>query len=135
MNHSTLLIVDSSVLVAVLVEEPGHESSWEALKRADRVGVGTPTLVETGMVLERFAPRLGRFLLVRLLDDVEAARIPFSDAHWPVALDAFTRFGKGRHPAALNLGDCLTYAIARVAREPLLSLGGDFAQTDLELVL
>lgn len=60
--------------------------------------------------------------------------LPFDDRHWPVAHDAFVRFGKGRHPAALNLGDCFTYAIARVAGEPLLCLGDDFAQTDLELV-
>jgi ribonuclease VapC len=50
-----------------------------------------------------------------------------------VALDAFSRFGKGRHPAALNFGDCMTYAIAEVARRPLLCVGEDFAQTDLEL--
>lgn len=127
------MIVDSSALVAVLAEEPGYEPTWKALKLADRVSVGTPTLVEAGMVLERFAPRLGRFLLVRLLDDMDAARIPFTDSHWPVALDAFLRFGKGRHPAGLNFGDCLTYAVAKVAHEPLLCLGDDFAQTDLEL--
>lgn len=127
------MILDSSALVAVLVEEPGYEPVWEAMRNADRIGVGTPTLVESGMVLERFAPRLGRFLLVRILDDLEATRIPFAEAHWPVALDAFLLFGKGRHPASLNLGDCMTYAVAKVANEPLLCLGDDFAQTDLAL--
>jgi ribonuclease VapC len=128
------VIVDSSALVAVLVEEPGYERAWEALKAADVIAVGTPTLVETGMVMERLAPRRGRLLMVGLLEDLEAVAIPFSEVHWPVAVDAFLRFGKGRHAAGLNLGDCLTYAVAKVAVEPLLCLGDDFARTDLALV-
>ncbi len=128
------MIVDSSALVAVLVEEPGYERAWEALKAADVIAVGTPTLVETGMVMERLAPRRGRLLMVGLLEDLEAVAIPFSEVHWPVAVDAFLRFGKGRHAAGLNLGDCLTYAVAKVAVEPLLCLGDDFARTDLALV-
>jgi ribonuclease VapC len=60
--------------------------------------------------------------------------ISFGDAHWRSAQVAFTRFGKGRHAAALNFGDCLTYATAFVAGEPLLCIGDDFAQTDLPLV-
>jgi len=59
--------------------------------------------------------------------------IEFGEHHWSVALDAFSRFGKSRHPAALNFGACMTYAIAEVARRPLLCVGEDFAQTDLEL--
>jgi ribonuclease VapC len=128
------VIVDSSALIAVLVQEPGYEPAWKALTGADAIGVGTPTLVETGMVMERLAPRRGRLLLASLLDDLEAIAVTFSDAHWPVAIDAFLRFGKGRHAAALNLGDCLTYAVAKVAAEPLLCIGDDFAQTDLTLV-
>ena len=54
--------------------------------------------------------------------------------HWPVALDAFQRYGKGRHPAALNFGDCLTYAVASHPNRPLLCVGGDFRQTDLDVV-
>jgi ribonuclease VapC len=61
--------------------------------------------------------------------------LSFGDAHWRIAQSAFVRYGKGRHPAALNFGDCLTYATAYVAGEPLLCVGNDFAQTDLELVL
>jgi ribonuclease VapC len=128
------VIVDTSALVAVLVEEPGYADAWEAMKSADAVGVGTPTLVETGMVMERLAPKRGRLLLVSLLDDLEAITVAFSGAHWPVAVDAFLRFGKGRHAAALNLGDCLTYAVAKVAREPLLCVGDEFTHTDLALV-
>jgi ribonuclease VapC len=57
--------------------------------------------------------------------------IPFTEDHWRLAVEAYVRFGKGRHAAALNFGDCLTYAIARLAEQPLLFVGGDFAKTDL----
>jgi ribonuclease VapC len=60
--------------------------------------------------------------------------VPFDEAHASVALDAYSRFGQGRHPAALNFGDCCTYAIASLAGEPLLCIGDDFARTDLLLV-
>jgi ribonuclease VapC len=60
--------------------------------------------------------------------------VPFGEDHWGAAVDAFLCYGKGRHPAGLNVGDCLTYAVARLAGEPLLCLGDDFARTDLELV-
>jgi ribonuclease VapC len=67
-----------------------------------------------------------------LLRAAEAEVIPFSEDHSRVALQAYLRFGKGRHPAALNFGDCLSYATAFVARQPLLFVAGDFSQTDIE---
>jgi ribonuclease VapC len=63
---------------------------------------------------------------------MEVLVIPFGEPHWSAAATAFIRFGKGRHPAALNYGDCMTYATARVAERPLLYVGNDFAQTDIE---
>jgi ribonuclease VapC len=59
--------------------------------------------------------------------------IPFTDAHCGLAMEAWLSYGKGRHPAALNLGDCLTYEIAKYAERPLLCVGDDFSQTDLPL--
>jgi len=127
------LIVDSSALVAVVIEEPEFELVWDKLATAERVGVGAPTLFETAMVLRsRLGPR-GRTLLDAVTGRLGAEVLPFDGRHWPVALDGFTRFGRGRHPAGLNFGDCLAYATASVAGEPLLCLGDDFAQTDLEL--
>jgi ribonuclease VapC len=128
-----LVILDSSALVAVVLREQGHERLRALVEGSPRNGVGTPTLVETGLVLHGRVGAVARTALQRLLDDMEIERIAFADRHWPIALHAFARFGKGRHPAALNLGDCLTYAMARVAGEPLLCVGDDFAQTDLEL--
>ena len=70
-------------------------------------------------------------LLSRLLQEAGLSVIPLTEDHWRVAVEAYTRFGKGRHAAALNFGDCLTYAVARLAERPLLFVGEDFAKTDL----
>ena len=71
--------------------------------------------------------------LTAFLAEVQAVVIPFERDHWAAAADAFRRFGKGRHAAALTFGDCLAYATAKVAGEPLLCKGDDFAKTDLRL--
>ncbi len=59
--------------------------------------------------------------------------VSFDERHWQLSLEAFERYGKGRHPARLNFGDCLSYATAKLAGQPLLCVGNDFAQTDVEL--
>ncbi len=68
-----------------------------------------------------------------VLTVTSAVAIPFGEEHWRVALAAWSRFGKSRHRAGLNFGDCLAYATAKVAGEPLLAVGGDFALTDIRL--
>lgn len=100
---------------------------------ADVVGVGAPTLVETAAVLGTRIPQ-ARPLLDDLLRRLQAQVVPFGADHWEVARTAYERFGKGRHPAGLNLGDCCSYATARVAGRPLLCVGDDFSLTDLPLV-
>jgi ribonuclease VapC len=127
------VIVDTSALVAVTFREPEHQELIGKLAGAPSAGIGTPTLAETGLVL---ASRLGqdsRDLVIRLLSEFGIEEIPFGDQHWREAVDAYLRFGRGRHKARLNFGDCLTYAVARLANEPLLSVGNDFPETDLEL--
>ena len=128
------MIVDSSAVVAVLLRQPGCEILLERLSQDQATGMGAPTLAETGVVLAARLGVQGKTLLARFVQETALTVIPFGDEHWRVTVDAFTRFGKGRHPAGLNLGDCLTYATARLADEPLLCLGDDFAKTDLELV-
>lgn len=129
------MILDSSAVVAVLIQEPGFERVEDELGREAAVGIGAPTLAETGIVMSAKLGVAGRTLLARFLAEADVAVIPFGEEHWSAAVEAFSRFGKGRQPAGLNLGDCLTYATARLADEPLLCLGDDFAQTDLPLVL
>ena len=72
-------------------------------------------------------------LLANFIQETETVVIPFTQAHYSAAHQAWLNYGKGRHPAALNFGDCAAYATALLAREPLLCTGGDFAQTDLWL--
>jgi ribonuclease VapC len=127
------VIVDSSALIALLLREPDHKRLVDALAAAPRVAAGAPTLAETGMVLVARLGVPGKSLLARLAQEAEIDVVSLGSGHWTVAVDAFTKYGKGRHPAALNFGDCLTYAVARVAAEPLLCVGNDFARTDLEL--
>ena len=127
------MIVDTSAVVAVVMQEPGYEAVVEKLTRADRIGIGTPTLTETAIVLSARLGADARGLLARLLSEGTIATVPFVDPHFGVAVDAWLRFGKGRHAAALNFGDCVSYAIAKVAQEPLLCIGDDFPKTDLEL--
>ncbi len=125
------MILDSSVIVALARREPGFEQIARKLVEADLLAIGAPTLVETGIVLEARTNIDARGFLERMLVDFEIATIHFGDAHWREAVAAFRRYGKGRHPAALNFGDCLTYAVAKLAGEPLLYTGHDFEKTDL----
>lgn len=129
------MIVDSSALVAVLLREPGHEPLVACLASEPAPAVGAATLAETGIVLAWRLGVGGRTLLARFVQEANLVVVPLGDEHWGVAVEAFLRFGKGRHPARLNYGDCLTYAVARLADEPLLCIGDDFAQTDLTLAL
>ena len=103
----------------------------EALSQAPVIKVGAATLVETSMVL---ASRLG-FESLGLIDQFLAVFgvvvLDFSPQDWRTAVDAFRRFGKGRHPAKLNFGECLSYAVAQRSGGGLLYTGNDFAQTDL----
>lgn len=125
------MILDSSALISVVRDEQGRDRLVEAIEGASQVGIGTPTLTESSIVLvRRFGPA-GRSILSRFLRDNGVAAVPFDERHWSAAAEAFIRFGKGRHPARLNYGDCMTYATARVADAPLLFVGDDFKKTDL----
>ena len=125
------MIVDSSAIVAIVFREPGFEAVVERLASAESAAAGAPTLAETGIVLSARLKRDARGLLERLLQEFGIQSVPFSEEHWRAAHDAFLRFGKGRHPARLNFGDCLSYATAKLADQPLLFVGGDFAKTDI----
>jgi ribonuclease VapC len=128
------LIVDSSALVAAVLREPDGPAVLARLAEARAAAIGAPTLVETAIVIESRLGAQGRTLLGHALASTGVATLAFDAEHARVAADAFRRYGKGRHPAGLNYGDCMTYATARVAGEPLLALGDDFAATDLDLV-
>lgn len=104
---------------------------------AHRVGtpgrIGAATLLEAGIALSAWLQQDARGRLARLLQESGISVVPITDAHFGVAMEAWLRFGKGRHPAGLNFGDCLAYVTAVVAGEPLLCVGDDFPQTDCVL--
>lgn len=127
------MILDSSAVLAMLFREEGHERFHELMNSAEVVAIGAPTLFETGMVaIGRFDLR-GRALVSQFIEGWEVVVAPFDDRHWQVAAEAFLRYGKGRHPAKLNYGDCMAYATAWLADLPLLCTGDDFPQTDLAI--
>jgi ribonuclease VapC len=97
-------------------------------------GVGAATLAEAGIVLTARMGVEGKRVLALFVMESDLVVIPFGDGHWKAAVDAYRRYGKGRHPASLNFGDCLTYATAKLAGQPLLCTGADFARTDLPTV-
>ena len=128
------MIIDSSAVLAVIGKEPGHERIIHELAASTRTRIGAPTQLETGIVLTaRLGPR-GRTVLARFLQENGIQTVAFGEEYAAVALDAYSRFGKGRRPAGLNFGDCCAYATASIAGEQLLCVGNDFRQTDLPLV-
>lgn len=129
------MIVDSSALLALLFREPGSERIEEALARDEPLGIGAPTYTETAIVLAGALGQESRELLAMLVEDLDLVVLSFSAEHAREAREAFLRYGRGRHSAALNFGDCLTYAVAKLAGQPLLFVGNDFLQTDLDPAL
>ena len=127
------MIVDSSALIAILFGEPGYLDLVDRILEADRAGVGAPTLAETSLVF--IGRRGGRNAqaVQGLIEELGVSVVPFGPAEWPIAAEAFRRFGRGRHPAALNYGDCFSYALSVERGEPLLFRGDDFAKTDVEV--
>ena len=128
-----MIAVDTSALVAIVFGEPDAEALLDALLQSSAV-MSAPTLVEAAVVVEaRQGPDAARDL--ELLVEAAIDRIvAFDAAHARSAVDAWRRFGKGRHPAALNFGDCLSYATAHLAGTPLLFKGDDFSRTDVSAV-
>jgi ribonuclease VapC len=126
------VILDSSPVVSVLLRETGYEDLERKMREADMLAMGAPTLFETKMVIFSARGEPGLVAVSRFRASLDVVTVPFGGRHEEVANEAFIRFGKGHHRAALNYGDCMTYATARVADEPLLFIGNDFAQTDIE---
>lgn len=123
------LVIDTSAAVALL--KPAGGGLIEALDAAGSRLMSAGSLVELGIVLEaRFGP-VGLGIVERFLRDAQIEVIPVDQEQAGAAVGAWRRYGRGRHAAALNLGDCFTYALAEVTGLPVLCTGDDFARTDL----
>jgi ribonuclease VapC len=130
-----VIVIDSSALVAIAFEEP-EQSLFNRIISGSRIKLlSAANLLETSMVIEKRNGEDGRHRLDYFLlrSGIEIAEVDAGQAE--LAREAFRRFGKGRHPANLNFGDCFAYALARRTGYPLLYKGGDFKQTDLTSAL
>lgn len=130
------MIVDTSAILAIALGEPGWEMVASALTSDPNNAMAAPTYVELRAVATRRLDTAGVRLVDRLLKEAEISVVPFDAAHAEVAARAYADFGKGSgHPAALNLGDTFSYALAIVEDQPLLFVGNDFSLTDVRRAL
>ena len=126
------MVLDSSALVAIFKQEPGHEILQQKIDEAALVLIGAPTLLETAMVLTRLTGKSHQILLDAYLRRIDAIIVDFTKAHYALATEAFVRFGRGfNSKSSLNFGDCLSYAIAALSGDKLLFTGADFTHTDI----
>ena len=128
------MILDSSAVVAILCREAGYLELLDQVNDAETLGIGSPTVFETAMVLTIKLQRDGLAVVNEFLRESGARVISFTEQHASVAFGAYFRYGKGRHKAALNFGDCLSYSVAKVSGQALLFIGNDFSKTDVEVV-
>jgi ribonuclease VapC len=126
------MVVDTSALIAVLNNEPVSARIEAAMLAAPRLAISAATLVEASIVADSKRQPDGVAELDLLLSALRVEVIPVIREHATLARTAYRDFGKGRHPAGLNFGDCFSYALARALGEPLLFIGDDFGRTDAE---
>jgi ribonuclease VapC len=127
------MVIDSSALVAILLDEPGSDALAIKLSSAQRPVICAANWLEAMMVVRARLGPAGVPALHELLDAAEVLIAPADAELVQTAFDAWQRFGKGQHPAGLNFGDCFAYALATRLGQALLFRGNDFSQTDVQL--
>ena len=127
------MVVDSSVLIAVLLLEPDAEQLLNQLIDADELYLSAVSLVESAMVIEYKKGKSGADKLDELLAELTPTIVEFDLQQAELARMAWREYGKGQHPAKLNFGDCCSYALAKHLNQSLLFKGNDFSQTDIAL--
>lgn len=125
-----MIALDTSAIIAIALDEL-EADAFKTVLRGNEVLIGWPTLFETRLVLTVKGFANAQTIVARLSEAPNVTPLPFDRGHYEVAAAAYQKFGKGRHPAALNMGDCFSYAVAVVAKVPLLFKGHDFGQTDV----
>lgn len=125
------MVLDSSALIAIVLKEPGFEAILKKAYSAELLLLAAPSAFETGIVLSGRLKRDARPVLAELVRVLNIEIVDFEETHYRAALGAFLQFGKGQNPAALNFGDCMSYALAKVSGLPLLYSGNDFSRTDI----
>lgn len=125
-----MIVADTSALLAVLFGEEDAPVFIDAFAK-ERILLGAASHLEAHVATARRLGSFGPQELTNLVTNVVDTVVAFDGAHLDAATRAWDRFGKGRHPAQLNFGDCMAYATAKIAGAPLLFKGDDFAQTDI----
>jgi ribonuclease VapC len=125
------LVVDTSAIMAILLEEPDAVLFAQALHDANELRMSAPSWLEAAQVATCHRGVNGYQQFHELVTRLPIEIVPCDEAHARVAYGAWLRFGKGRHPASLNFGDCFSYALAKLRGDPLLFKGNDFSKTDL----
>jgi ribonuclease VapC len=129
------MIVDTSALLAILFDEPDAERYARALAEADTMRLSAGNFVVAAVVVEAQTKAGGRGQFDTLIRRAGIVIEPFTEEQAHIARQAYTDFGKGRHPAGLNFGDCFAYALAKATAEPLLFKDQDFSKTDVTAAL
>ncbi len=130
-----MIAVDTSAIVAIAMGEAEAELFDLEIAAREAI-VGAPTLLEARLVLSEKMPGFARRFIETFISPAEITPVAFTTEMYRIAAEAFDRFGKGRgHPAKLNFGDCMAYAVAKVHDVPLLYKGDDFAKTDIRPAL
>jgi ribonuclease VapC len=125
------MVIGTSALIAILGDEPERRAFIERIEAAETRLISAATFVETSIILEARHGAEGPRHLDLFLDRAGIEMAPIDEEQAREARLGFSRFGKGRHPTGLNLGNCFSYALAITAGEPLLFKGDDFANTDI----
>jgi ribonuclease VapC len=129
------VIVDTSAIVSIIMQEPDCDAFRAAVADALRVRISAATLLEATMVIEGRSGQEAGADLERWIAGVGIEICPVTERTARLAQEGWRRYGKGRHKAGLNLGDCFAYALAMERAEPLLFKGDDFAQTDVKAAI
>lgn len=128
------MVIDTSALVAILLGEPETYRMANAIAADPKRVMSSFSLLETGIVIEAKKGETGGRELDLLTHRCQIEIVGFTLEQAEIARICCRKFGKGRHPAALNIGDCCSYALSKYQNEPLLFKGDDFSKTDLEVV-
>ena len=125
------MIIDSSAILTILFAEPDAAVFAKAMSEADACKISAATFVEVAVVVEAQTQDRGSRQLDAFLRRAGFVIEPVTEGQAHLARQAYSDFGKGRHPAGLNFGDCFSYALAKASGEALLFKGGDFSKTDI----
>ena len=129
------MVIDTSALIAILLGEQEAEKFAKLITLDEKRLLSSFSALETGIVIKARKGEIGSQNFELLLYKCKIRIIDFSLEQFKIALTAWKNFGKGNHPAGLNIGDCCSYALAKYSNEPLLFKGNDFARTDIKIII